>query len=536
MPGERHELLACDRVANARRLTEVGGHEPGRVGREGDDVSDAGPAPDAGNGCQHARGGKRVVKGLLGFREHRAVVPPGRLGGFDREQDAPLGIDSRFACADAASWRAVARRASSRAWLRRTSANAARADAAAASTANPASVARRLRARRRPTASAAARASARNSRSPAVRARSVAPAHASNCASRPSRGRYSGSRPASSPLSDRLDEPPVEEEVLATLLDPPAEPIPLGQDRLVRDLDRRRPRQRLAVEGEQAVLAVARDDLVERVGIELELAELASAHPASRVLRGGVGVDEAQEDLAACGLRRRTEARVELLRAAPESADDATGREVALERQRVAGAGREELGQRVLQERQGARLVADVGDDLGDEPRLEADADASCRPLDRLRKLVLRGCGDRDHPGPQELPELRVAERMVEEVGAQRDENARGRVRVVGERGKAREETAARLLVGRQREQLLELVDDEQQLAPGRQDPLHDATDPELVARELLDEVVRPLDCDPEERGGELLVRVRAREHVGDEPLLPIPATRLCAAPGRARP
>ena len=107
------------------------------------------------------------------------------------------GSTSRFACADAASWRAVARRASSRASLRRTSANAASTEAAAASTANPASVARRRRARRRAAAFAAARASARNSRSPAVRARSVAPAQASNCASRPSRGRYSGSRPAS---------------------------------------------------------------------------------------------------------------------------------------------------------------------------------------------------------------------------------------------------------------------------------------------------------------------------------------------------
>ena len=36
---------------------------------------------------------ERVVQRLLGFREHRAVVPPRRLRGLDREQDAPLGID-----------------------------------------------------------------------------------------------------------------------------------------------------------------------------------------------------------------------------------------------------------------------------------------------------------------------------------------------------------------------------------------------------------------------------------------------------------
>ena len=295
--------------------------------------------------------------------------------------------------------------------------------------------------------------------------------------------------------------------MLATLSDPPAEPVPLGQDRLVRDLDGRRPCQWLAVEGEQTVLAVACEHLVERVRLELELAKLAATHPAPRVVGSGVDAHEAKEDLAAGCPRRRAEACVEILGTPAERADDPAGRDVALERQHVAGAVREQLGQRVLQERHGARLVADVGDDLGDEPRLEANADASCRPLDRLGELVLRRRRDRDHPGPEQLPELRVAEGMVEEVGAQRDENARRRAGVVGERGEACEEPAARLLVGRQREQLLELVDDEQQLAPGREDPLHDAADPELVPRELLDEVVRPLDCDPEERGGELLVR-----------------------------
>jgi hypothetical protein len=106
---------------------------------------------------------------------------------------------------------------------------------------------------------------------------------------------------------------------------------------------------------------------------------------------------------------------------------------------------------------------------------------------------------------------------VVEEVGAHRDEHGGGRVGIGHERGEAREEPAARLLVRRQREQLLELVDDEEQLAARRKDPLHDAADPELVLCELLDEIVRPIDRDPEERSGELLVGVRAGEHVGDE-------------------
>ena len=62
----------------------------------------------------------------------------------------------------------------------------------------------------------------------------------------------------------------MEEEVLAALLDPAREPVPLGEDRLVRDLDGRRPRPRVAVEGEQAVLAEAVEDRLERAGLELE--------------------------------------------------------------------------------------------------------------------------------------------------------------------------------------------------------------------------------------------------------------------------
>src|SRR5207245_8578406 len=66
---------------------------------------------------------------------------------------------------------------------------------------------------------------------------------------------------------------------------------------------------------------------------------------------------------------------------------------------------------------------------------------------------------------------------------------AHGRARVGGERGQPVEETAAQLLIGREGEELLELVDDEQQLAVGRQDPLRHTPDAELVAGELLDQV-----------------------------------------------
>ena len=62
-----------------------------------------------------------------------------------------------------------------------------------------------------------------------------------------------------------------------------------------------------------------------------------------------------------------------------------------------------------------------IGNDLRDEAWLEADADAFGRALDRLREFILGRCRDGHQPRAQELTELRVAERMVEEVGAQGD-------------------------------------------------------------------------------------------------------------------
>ena len=138
---------------------QVGCDEASRVGCEGGDVSDAGPPSDAGDGRQTREVASASWSACSAFGEHRAVMSPRRFGGFDREQDAALGIDLEVRLRRRGKLAGLARRASSRASFRRTSANAASAEAAAASTANPASVARRLRARRRAAASAAARAS-----------------------------------------------------------------------------------------------------------------------------------------------------------------------------------------------------------------------------------------------------------------------------------------------------------------------------------------------------------------------------------------
>ena len=307
------------------------------------------------------------------------------------------GSTARFAWAEAASWRAVARRASSRASLRRTSANAASADAAAARSANPASVARRLRARRRAAASAAVRAS--EERALAGGQSKVGRARPGLELRQPALARQVLGSACVVPLPDGLDETPVEERCSRRSSIHPCT-VPLGQDRLVRDLDRGRARQRLAVEGQDdARRSVRAPRRARRARARAGEARCDAPCAACRSR-----AHEAKEDLAAGCPRRWAKVCVETFGPAAERADDPTRCEVALERQHVAGAVREQLGERVLQERHGARLVADVGDDLRDEPRLEANADPSCRPLDRLGELVLRRRRNRDHPGAKQSP------------------------------------------------------------------------------------------------------------------------------------
>ena len=60
------------------------------------------------------------------------------------------------------------------------------------------------------------------------------------------------------------------EKVLSALVDPGAQAFPLGEQRLVGDLDRGAPGQRLAIEGEKTVLAVASEDLIERRRLDFE--------------------------------------------------------------------------------------------------------------------------------------------------------------------------------------------------------------------------------------------------------------------------
>ena len=126
----------------------------------------------------------------------------------------------------------------------------------------------------------------------------------------------------------------------------------------------------------------------------------------------------------------------------------------------------EELGQRELEEGQCGGLIDHVGDELVDEPRLHLDPHAGGRLSDRVGDLGGRHPDDRDRPVLDELAELGIPERSIEEVGAQRRCDPQPDAFVGDGVGEAVEERATEVLVGHQREQLLELVDHEEERLP----------------------------------------------------------------------
>ena len=87
----------------------------------------------------------------------------------------------------------------------------------------------------------------------------------------------------------------------------------------------------------------------------------------------------------------------------------------------------EQLGQRVLQQRQGPGSVDDLAHHLRHDERLDVDTDLGGRAGDRGLQLVDRH--RRDHLGAvaEQLAEAAVPQRPVVEVGAQRDDDADAR-------------------------------------------------------------------------------------------------------------
>ena len=159
----------------------------------------------------------------------------------------------------------------------------------------------------------------------------------------------------------------------------------------------------------------------------------------------------------------------------------------------------EQLGQRVLQQRQRAGAIDDLPHQLGHERRLERDAVLFHRAGDRALQLERAHRGDDFGAVAEQLTETAVLQWTVVEVGAQRGDDADPTL-VVGDGAHQADEEAIRRRRVDLGEQLLELVDHEQQLrAVVRQHAVERALQP-VLARQLLEQRGRRIDGDAEQR------------------------------------
>ena len=122
----------------------------------------------------------------------------------------------------------------------------------------------------------------------------------------------------------------------------------------------------------------------------------------------------------------------------------------------------EQLGEGVLEQRQGVRLPADLRDQFGQQTLLERDPDAPRRSQRGGFELIGGQRRDVEHVARHQAAERRVHQRAVVEVRPQGDQHPGAAPRVRGQGDEAVEEAVA-LLVVDQREQLFELVDHQQQ-------------------------------------------------------------------------
>ena len=232
-------------------------------------------------------------------------------------------------------------------------------------------------------------------------------------------------RPVShDPFAHRLREAALIAHVISRAVDPVAQPRPLGEQRLVRDLDRRAPRDGVAVEAQQAVAAERIEHGAEHPAIDRELLELTLEDSATGVVGALSEVDEPQQDLPRHIVRFVAETGQQSLSPLDQRAGYSAELLVGGVADPAAAPTLEQLGQRVLQQRQSARAVDDLPHQLGHERRLERDA------------VLLHGAGDgalqleRAHRGDdfgavaEQLTETAVPQWTVIEVGAQRGDDA----------------------------------------------------------------------------------------------------------------
>ncbi len=196
------------------------------------------------------------------------------------------------------------------------------------------------------------------------------------------------------PLPHRIGEAALVADVVPGVVDPLPQARPFGQKRLVRDLDGGASRDRIPVEAEQPMATEGVEHGVQHRPVDGQLLELGLQYPASGVVGAVTQRHEPEEDLPRCivGLGAEPGQQAfgslhERARHSPELVVGSAGDPRPL-------AALEQLGQGVLQQRQGPGAVDDVSHQLPHQSRLE-------RHTERLggtgdRPLELARCHRRD--------------------------------------------------------------------------------------------------------------------------------------------
>ncbi|MBK8262595.1 MAG: hypothetical protein IPK80_14835 [Nannocystis sp.] len=178
--------------------------------------------------------------------------------------------------------------------------------------------------------------------------------------------------------SDHTRNPLELRELFAILADPAPKHAPAPDQRLVGDLEGLRLRVLVLAADHQARVDQAGQSRLKHgapslVPGRLDLGELDAAARIDGLVVAGV--DQPHEDLPRLPLLLRGQPSYELIGVPLQRADEAAHRLVGVGRQSVTVALRPQAPEGVLQERQGARLRADVGEDPVEQARREAEAD-----------------------------------------------------------------------------------------------------------------------------------------------------------------
>ena len=173
----------------------------------------------------------------------------------------------------------------------------------------------------------------------------------------------------------------------------------------------------------------------------------------------------------------------------------------------------EQLRQRVLQQRQAARLCGHIGHELGDQRLLDHHAFSRRGAGDRLLQL---GSGERGHRNrvvAQRGAEATVKQRTVVEVGTDRGDHPDSGTGIADQLDERGEEPFAFCRGRRERVELLELVDHENHVGVAdRNALLHCANETPVLLEQRAQRRWR-IDSDSQERGLDLVERVDTRKH-----------------------